>query len=76
MITLSDTIYTVFFDVFLLCPSKLSTNAHYRGLLFYRYKLLFMFDNATSHAIYAKDALQVTHIIKGLGGQQLFLQVG
>lgn len=35
-----------------------------------------MFDNATSHAIYTKNALQVTHMIKGLGGQQLFLRVG
>ncbi len=35
-----------------------------------------MFDNATSHAIYAKDALQVTHMNKGLGGQQPFLRAG
>ena len=40
------------------------------------YELLFMFDNATSHAIYAKDALQVTHMNKGPGGQQPFLRAG
>ena len=40
------------------------------------YELLFMFDNATSHAIYAKDALQVTHMNKGPGGQQSFLRAG
>lgn len=33
-----------------------------------------MFGNATSHAIYANDVLQVTHINKGLEGQQPFLQ--
>ena len=32
--------------------------------LYPEYELLFMFDNATSHAIYAKDVLQVTHINK------------
>lgn len=40
------------------------------------YALLFMFDNATSHSIYAKDALQVANINKGSGGQQAFLQPG
>ena len=40
------------------------------------YKLLFMFDNATSHSIYAKDALQVAHMNKGPGGQQPFLRPG
>ena len=35
-----------------------------------------MFDNATSHAIYVKDALQVTHINKKHGGQQIFLRLG
>ena len=38
------------------------------------YELLFMFDNATSHSIYAKDALQVAHMNKGPGGQQPFLR--
>ena len=40
------------------------------------YELLFMFDNATSHSIYRKDALQVAHINKRQGGQQPFLQLG
>lgn len=40
------------------------------------YELLFMFDNATSHAIYAKDELQVAHMNKGPGGQQPFLRAG
>ena len=35
-----------------------------------------MFDNATSHAIYAKDVLQVAHMNKGPGGQQPFLRPG
>ena len=35
-----------------------------------------MFDNATSHAIYARDALQVAHMNKGPGGQQPFLHAG
>ena len=40
------------------------------------YELLFMFNKATSHFIYAKDALQVAQINKELGGQQLFLRAG
>lgn len=40
------------------------------------YELLFMFDNATSHLIYAKDALQVANMNKGSGGQQSFLRPG
>ena len=39
------------------------------GALYSGYELLFMFDNATSYTIYAKDALQVTHMNKGPGGQ-------
>lgn len=35
-----------------------------------------MFDSATSHAIYAKEALQVAHMNKFPGGKQLFLQAG
>lgn len=35
-----------------------------------------MFDNATSHAVYAKDALQVAHMNKGSGDQQTFLRAG
>ena len=33
-----------------------------------------MFDNATSHLIYVKDALQVVNMIKGPRGQQTFLR--
>ena len=35
-----------------------------------------MFDNATSHAVYAKDALQIENMNKGSGGQQPFLRPG
>lgn len=35
-----------------------------------------MFDNATSHLIYAKDALQAANMNKGPGGQQPFLWPG
>ena len=35
-----------------------------------------MFDNATSHLIYAKDALQAVNMNKGPGGQQAFLRPG
>jgi len=40
------------------------------------YDLLFLFDNATSHLIYAKDALRTTHMNKGTGGAQPFLRDG
>lgn len=40
------------------------------------YKLLFIFDNTISHAIYAKDTLQVENINKGSDGQQPFLCLG
>lgn len=40
------------------------------------YDFLFMFDNATSHLIYAKDALRTTHMNKGSGGNQPFLRNG
>ena len=42
--------------------------------LYLGYELLFMFDNAISHAIYAKDVLQVAHMNKRPGGQQPFLR--
>ena len=42
--------------------------------LYLGYELLFIFDNATSHAIYVKDTLQVMHINKGPKGQQSFLR--
>ena len=37
--------------------------------LYPSYELLFMFDNATSHAVYVKDALQVGNMNKSSGGQ-------
>lgn len=40
------------------------------------YSLLFLFDNATSHLVYAKDALQVHKMNKGPGGQQAQLRNG
>lgn len=40
------------------------------------YALLFIFNNATSHSIYAKDVFQVANMNKGLGGQQAFLRPG
>lgn len=44
-----------------------------RKAFYLGYKLLFMFDNVTSHAIYTKNVLQVTYMNKRPGGQQLFL---
>lgn len=40
------------------------------------YSLLFMFDNATSHAVYAKDALCTGGMNKGSGGNQPLLRDG
>lgn len=40
------------------------------------YSLLFLFDNAISHFVYAKDALQVKDINKGIRGKQLQLRNG
>ena len=40
------------------------------------YSLLFLFDNATSHSVYAKDALQVQEMNKGVGGKQAQLRNG
>ena len=40
------------------------------------YALLFMFDNATSHFIYAKNTFQVANMNKGLGDQPAFLRPG
>lgn len=37
--------------------------------LYLGYELLFMFDNATSHTVYAKDALQVGNMNKSSGSQ-------
>lgn len=44
-----------------------------KEVLYPRYELLFMFDIAISHAIYAKYALQVAYINKRSDGQQPFL---
>lgn len=41
--------------------------------LYLRYELLFIFDNVTSHAIYAKDVLQVVFMNKEPNSQQLFI---
>lgn len=38
------------------------------------YSLLFLFDNATSHFVYAKDALQAKNINKKSGGKQPILR--
>lgn len=40
------------------------------------YALLFLFDNAISHLIYAPDALQVAHMNKVSGGCQSYLRLG
>ena len=40
------------------------------------YQLLFLFDNATSHSVFALDALQVDEMNKSTGGQQKFLRDG
>ena len=40
------------------------------------YSLLFLFDNATSHSVYSKDALQVKDMNKGPGGKQPILRNG
>jgi hypothetical protein len=40
------------------------------------YQLLFLFDNATSHSVYAANALRTAKMNKGPGGQQPFLRNG
>ena len=40
------------------------------------FDLIFLFDNATSHCVYAEDALRVANMGKGEGGQQAFLRPG
>lgn len=45
-------------------------------ILFPEYELLFMFDNAKRHSIHVKNVLQVVHINKKLGVQQLILCPG
>ena len=38
-----------------------------REVLYLKYELLFIFDNAISHIIYAKNILQIKYINKKLG---------
>lgn len=45
-------------------------------VLYPRYSILFMFDNATSHSVYAEDALCAHKINKGPGGKQVKLRNG
>ncbi len=40
------------------------------------YEAILVFDNAKSHAIFAKDALRVTHMSKSSGGVQPFIRHG
>jgi len=40
------------------------------------YQFLFLFDNATSHSVYADDALRVPKMNKGEGGAQAILRDG
>lgn len=40
------------------------------------YSLCFLFDNATSHSVFAPDALDVKEMNKGSGGKQGFLRNG
>ena len=40
------------------------------------YDLVFMFDNATSHSVYAEDALRVANMCLGEGHRQSFLRPG
>ncbi len=44
--------------------------------LYPEYQLVFIFDNATSHSVYAEDALRVAKMNKGEGGQQPLLRNG
>lgn len=40
------------------------------------YSLLFLFDNAISHSVYAQNALRTAQMDKGIGGQQPWLRDG
>ena len=40
------------------------------------YSLLFLFDNATSHSVYADNALRASNMNKGSGGKQAWLRNG
>ncbi len=41
-----------------------------------RYSFYFLFDNTTSHSVYAKDTLQVKDMNKDCGGKQPVLRNG
>lgn len=45
-------------------------------VLYSGYSLLFLFDNATSHSVYAKNALRTQEMNKGPGGKQAQLRNG
>ena len=47
-----------------------------RKALYPDYELLFIFDSATSYAVYAKDVLEIENINKNCSGQKLFLCLG
>ena len=38
------------------------------------YSLLFLFDNATSHSVYAQNALRTANMNKEMGGKQSILR--
>ena len=42
--------------------------------LYLGYFFLFLFDNATSHSVYAQNALRTTQINKGVSGKQPWLR--
>lgn len=44
--------------------------------LYLGYSFFFLFDNSTSHFVYAKDALQAKNMNKGIGGSQPILRDG
>lgn len=45
-------------------------------LLYLGYSLLFLFDNAISHSVYAQNALRTAQMNKRVGGQQPWLREG
>lgn len=40
------------------------------------YSILFLFDNATSHSVYAQNVLRIAQMNKGIGKQQPWLHDG
>ena len=61
-------------------PETYGTNRKKRDsiaeTLYPGYQLLFLFDNATSHSVYAEDALLASKMNKGDGGRQPLLRNG